>query len=406
MIRISQVSLFSMCISTFSAFAVSDSDQIGYSEIEAQERLQIIKELSYRLDTKSACNQNLKWDDGGSGADLDGYFFIHSVGQSEYIIGGLASQKKTSPKNCVITVSEPSDNPKSTPRLLATPIDWDQVWRDKGSGARRDGSIWEAIPPDSNYICLGSIPQLGYKKPNMPNYRCVHKSLTEKIVTNLIAWSDKGSGANVDATMFRLPNTGTFVTIATRSNQIETYDLNANAVGKPDPQIVESILSKRMIQIKADIETQLKAKLEQEEKEAEQKRSTKVRENLAKKAKQDLLAREAIQKQLAEEKEQVRLAEEAKQARFEKKSQQERLSNEAEQKIVIEEAEQNRFTEESNKTESAFKNISEAIIVNNNNNSKDTKNTSIPYLIELLFLTGIILLVITARYIISIVVND
>ncbi|MEE8233767.1 MAG: Vps62-related protein, partial [Gammaproteobacteria bacterium] len=179
MIWMSLVLLFSLCISAFSAFAVSDTGQIGYSEIEAQERLQIIKELTYRLDTKFSCNLNLNWDDGGSGADLDGYFFIPSVGQSEYIIGGLASQKRTSPKNCVITVSEPTNNPKGTPRLLASPIDWKQIWKDKGSGAKKDGSMWEAIPPDSNYRCLGSIPQLGYNKPNIPNYRCVHKSLTE-----------------------------------------------------------------------------------------------------------------------------------------------------------------------------------------------------------------------------------
>ena len=414
MIRMSLGLLFSLCISAFNAFAVSDSDQIGYSEIEAQERLQIINELTYRLDTKFACNQNLIWDDGGSGANLDGYFFIPSVGQAEYIIGGLASQKKTSAKNCVITVSEPSNNPKGTPRLLATPIDWNQVWNDKGSGARKDGSIWEAIPPDSNYRCLGSIPQLGYNKPNVPNYRCVHKSLTEKVVTNSIAWHDKGSGANVDATMFRLPNTGTFVTVAKRLNKTRTYDLNANATGEPDPQIVESILSKRMVQIKADLEIQLKAKFKQQKKEAEQKqlteedeqyRSAKVRENLAEEAKQDLLDREAKQKQLAEAKEQVRLAEEVEQARIEEEAKQIQLAHEAEHKILIEEAEQKRLTEESNKTESTFKNSSEANIGNDSNNSKDTTNSSIPYLAGLLFVIGIILLVITGRYIISIVVN-
>ena len=255
----SLVLLFSLCISAFSAFAVSDSDQIGYSEIEAQERLEIIKELTYRLDTKSTCTLNPSWDDAGSDAYLDGYFFIPSVGQSEYIIGGLASQKKNSPKNCVLTVSEPTNNPEGTPRLLASPIDWKQIWKDKGSGAKKDGSMWEAIPPDSNYRCLGSIPQLGYNKPNVPNYRCVHSSLTEKVVTNSIAWSDKGSGADVDATMFRLLNTGTFTTVAIRLNQTEAYDLNANATGKPDPRIVESILSKRMVQIKADMESQLNA---------------------------------------------------------------------------------------------------------------------------------------------------
>ena len=357
MIRMPLVLMFSLCISTFSAFAVSDGDQIGYSEIEAQERLQIIKELSYRLDTKFACNLNLSWDDGGSGADLDGYFFIPSVGQSEYVIGGLASQKKTSAKNCVVTVSEPSNNPTGTPRLLATPIDWKQVWNDKGSGARRDGSIWKAIPPDSNYRCLGSIPKTGYNKPNVPNYRCVHKNLTEKIVTKSIVWHDSGSGADVDATMFRLPNTGTFVTVAKRLNKTETYDLNLSATGKPDQQIVESILSERMVRIKADMETQLKEKFGQKKKEAEQKRlaeeieSKRIAEakRLAEEAEskriaeeteqQEKLAAETRQQELKEEAEKTQLAEEI--------EQQEKLTAEAKQQRLEAEAERKRLVEES-----------------------------------------------------------
>ena len=264
MIRMSLVLLFSLCISVFSAFAESDSGQIDYSEIEAQERLKIIKELTYRLDTKSTCTLNPSWDDGGSGANLDGYFFIPTVGQSEYIIGGYVSQQKNPPNNCVLTVSELIDNPKSTPRLLATPIDWKQIWKDKGSGAKKDGSMWEAIPPDSNYKCLGSIPQSGYDKPNLPNYRCVHSSLTEKIVTNALIWSDKGSGANEEVTMFTLPNTGSFIAVGARISEIEAYDLKANAVGTPGPELVEEKLAIRMKKNQQALNAQSKADLDQE----------------------------------------------------------------------------------------------------------------------------------------------
>ena len=167
------------------------------------------------------------------------------------MIGGFGTQsRKTS--LCVITVSEPQNNPENTPTLLVAPIDWKLIWNDKGSGARKDGSMWEAIPPDSNYKCLGSIPQKGYKKPVLSNYRCVHVSLTEKIVSNSVVWSDKGSNADKKVTMFRLPNTNSFVAVKGRINKIETYDLKANAAVKPNPKLVEEKLAMRMEKVQQD----------------------------------------------------------------------------------------------------------------------------------------------------------
>jgi hypothetical protein len=244
---------------------IGSGEQIDYSEIEAQERLKIISELTYRLDTKSTCVQTLNWDDGGTGADLDGYFYIPVVGQSEYIIGGYASGKENTSNSCVLTVSEPANNPQGTPNLLVSPVDWKQIWKDKGSGAKKDGSMWEAIPPGSNYKCLGSIPQPGYdQKPRLPNYRCVHSSLTENIVTNTLIWSDKGSGANKEVTMFKLPNTGTFITVGARVSEIEAYDLKANAVGTPGPELVEEKLAIRMEKNQQVLKAQTKVDLDQE----------------------------------------------------------------------------------------------------------------------------------------------
>jgi len=259
--------LFLILLFVFSAniFAeMGSNEQIDYSEIEEQERLQIISELTYRLDTKSTCVQTLNWDDGGTGADLDGYFYIPIVGQSAYIIGGYASGKEKSSNSCVLTVSEPAKNPQGTPVLLVAPIDWKQVWKDKGSGAKKDGSMWEAIPPDSNYKCLGSIPQPGYdQKPKLPNYRCVHSSLTEKIVTNTLVWSDKGSGADKEVTMFTLPNTGSFITVGARISEIEAYDLKANAASTPGPELVEEKLAIRMEKNQQVLKAQTKVNLEQ-----------------------------------------------------------------------------------------------------------------------------------------------
>ena len=123
------------------------------------------------------------------------------------------------------------------------PKDWKRIWKDSGSGATRDGSFWQAIAPDKNYRCIGSISQLGHnKKPNLPNYRCVHKSLTDKVVANRIVWSDQGSGAAQQVTIFGLATTGTFVAVPSRVKKTNTYDLKENASSVPDPKKVEKIL--------------------------------------------------------------------------------------------------------------------------------------------------------------------
>ncbi len=294
MTRGSLILLSSLCIVSVNSDAGSAGIvQVDFSEIEAKERRLIVEELTIRLDTKPSCTQNPSWNDGGSGADLDGHFFIPSVSPTQFMIGGYASRKTKGPDSCVITVSERPNNLKQTLRALVAPADWIMIWKDKGSGAHEDGSMWVAIPPDRNYKCIGSIPQLGYnRKPNLPNYRCVHSSLTELVVTNSLIWSDKGSGADKQVSMFRLPNTGSFVTVTTRINQVETYDLKANAVGEPEPQVVDVLLQKKMKGIKAGIQAKINAESKQNQLAEEEKKK-----KVAKKLETQRLAKVAKQKQ-------------------------------------------------------------------------------------------------------------
>ena len=190
--RYHYISFFLVLLSPHTFAGDTGNVQSGLSEIREVERQQIINELSYRLVTKESCELIRRWTDSGSGADMDGNFYLPSVENNFYIIGGLGTQSKKL-SNCITTVSIPENNPADTPVLLVAPVDWKLIWNDKGSGADRDGSMWEAIPPDSNYRCLGTVPQARYKKPEVPGYRCVHSSLTEKIVSSEIIWSDLGN---------------------------------------------------------------------------------------------------------------------------------------------------------------------------------------------------------------------
>ena len=188
---------------------------------------------SDRLETKPACVQSPIWNDKGSGADLDGFFFIPAVEQSFFMIGGYGSQTNAPRQSCVLSVRESAGNPSGAPKLLTPPKDWELIWADKGSGADQDGSFWKAIPPSSEYRCLGSVPQAGYGKPSIATYRCVHSSLTQPVSISELVWSDKGSGADKDVTLFKLPNTGSFVAVSGKASQADVFDIKPDATGKP-----------------------------------------------------------------------------------------------------------------------------------------------------------------------------
>ena len=286
--------------------AEDNTAAIDLSVIEAEERQQIIKELSFRLNLKKNCNQTLDWRDSGSGADLDGFFFLPNLEENEYMIGGHASQKRRSKFHCVITVTVPVGNPKQSPAPLLKPKDWQRVWIDKGSGAAKDGAFWQAISPSDDYRCLGHVSQLTHKqKPQLNNYRCVHKLLTNKLTTKSIVWSDIGSGADKPVTVFRLPVTDAYVAVPKRANSTVAYDLKKDGTSTPDNATVDKILAERLAPIKADIAAKAKAR-EEQRKQEEAKRLAAAKEK--KRQAEAAANKKAEAEKLAEEK---RLAEKA-----------------------------------------------------------------------------------------------
>jgi hypothetical protein len=333
------------------AVAIAEDQQDPANEaaksVEETERQKIITELSYRLETKLTCKQKLTWSDKGSGADLDGFFFAPSAESSYYIIGGYASRKgDPNSKKCVISVRQSKNNPEGTPELLVSPSDWSLIWTDKGSGANKDGSMWNAVPPGKEYKCLGSVMQKGYKKPVLPNYRCVHSGLTKKIPNKSIVWSDKGSGADRDVTVFNLHNSKSFFAVGRKINKVNTYDLNDTASVEPDAAVVEKLLAQRM-----------------EELYKIQAAETK---HLADEYAKKRLAEAAASKRIAEEKrivEEKRLAEEAEKNRIaEKEQEQEILAVEAEQEKQEQEPEDIQKVEEPNKQSPEQQSIAEVVV--------------------------------------------
>lgn len=77
---------------------------------------------------------------------------------------------------------------------LRPPMDFENVWKDTGSGAKADCSIWQPIPPEG-YVALGQVCSNGRDKPLLNSIRCVRADLVVSSPISDLIWNDKGSGA-------------------------------------------------------------------------------------------------------------------------------------------------------------------------------------------------------------------
>jgi hypothetical protein len=78
-------------------------------------------------------------------------------------------------------------------KALSQPLDFEQVWKDTGSGARKDCTLWRPIPPEG-YVSLGLVCS-DHEKPLLSAVRCVREDLVIASSLGDLIWDDKGSGA-------------------------------------------------------------------------------------------------------------------------------------------------------------------------------------------------------------------
>jgi hypothetical protein len=100
----------------------------------------------------------------------------------------------------VVAVVREGDSPSAVAaqgKALSQPTDFEQVWKDAGSGARKDGTLWRPIPPDG-YVALGLVCSNDHEKPSLNAIRCVRADLVIASNVGDLIWNDKGSGAKQD----------------------------------------------------------------------------------------------------------------------------------------------------------------------------------------------------------------
>jgi hypothetical protein len=94
----------------------------------------------------------------------------------------------------VVCEGDPQNADPLKGKALSPPDDFEQVWKDSGSGSKADGAIWRPIPPDG-YVALGLVCSDGHAKPSINAVRCVRSDLVIASGVGNTIWSDKGSGA-------------------------------------------------------------------------------------------------------------------------------------------------------------------------------------------------------------------
>ncbi|WP_329468428.1 Vps62-related protein [Streptomyces sp. NBC_01431] len=100
---------------------------------------------------------------------------------------------------------------------LASPVRYERIWRDKGSGASLYGSAWRPIPP-AGYVALGDVWWEGWDTaPPLNAIWCVKKEHAGRAYARAARvtpqlWNDAGTGSDVDVAVWGLDAPLTSVT--------------------------------------------------------------------------------------------------------------------------------------------------------------------------------------------------
>jgi hypothetical protein len=137
---------------------------------------------------------DLLYQDGGSGASIDGSYWAPRLSNGFLALGHYGQTGYADPSGtaAMLVVKALSDD------ALAIPTDLTWIWDDAGSGGDWDGSFWKPVCP-TNYQALGTVAAMAsWTKPPLDVVRCVRSDLVEPGALGGALWNDLGSGANND----------------------------------------------------------------------------------------------------------------------------------------------------------------------------------------------------------------
>jgi hypothetical protein len=141
---------------------------------------------------------DLRWNDKGSGGKYDGAFWQPKPPSGFHALGGIGVAGYYDVNGNVAALCARAADPNSQRPPLARPTAYDRIWKDKGSGAKMDGSCWRPRAP-SGYVAMGDVFATGHDTPpSLDDAICVRADLTHQAVAGDFIWDDKDTGSDVD----------------------------------------------------------------------------------------------------------------------------------------------------------------------------------------------------------------
>ena len=138
------------------------------------------------------------YGDQGTGAHRDLTVFQPEIPEGFFMVGHYG-QPNYQNMNGTVPLIKPLD-----PTAVAPPSTFESMYNDQGSGGDQDVTFWRVIAPPG-YVALGDIVNIGYGPPPASIkeiYRCVRADLVKQGVINRSVWTDGGSGASQDGSVW------------------------------------------------------------------------------------------------------------------------------------------------------------------------------------------------------------
>lgn len=164
--------------------------------------------MAASLATRFTSNYEESYSDRGTGSKKDVSVWRAKLLDGEKRISYLATNSRGSPGMQSPVVRETCGG------ALAKPLYFQCVWCDKGTGGKRDGSLWKPIAP-AGFVALSDVAvHMSNKgvKPGIvceaseidPDFRCVAESLLADAECGSCVWSDRGSGGKYDGALWEI----------------------------------------------------------------------------------------------------------------------------------------------------------------------------------------------------------
>ena len=132
---------------------------------------------------------------------------LDSIPQGVYMIGDVAFGAHTSsfPLHAVVLV-KPLFKYDHLGEIIKPPCSYEEIWTDKGSGGRQDGSFWRVHAPPG-FAALGDVACNNWSQPTSEftaKYACIRKDLlsAHAELSSPALWTDKGSGAQRNVSLW------------------------------------------------------------------------------------------------------------------------------------------------------------------------------------------------------------